>query len=279
MPERRQIPHSGAEARAELAPLVELVRGGAAEEPLADPLQVTQLYQRIAERIAGEIRRGLLRPGERLPAERELARRLDVGRTSVREAIGYLQVNGIVETKRGSGSYIAEDAHERVHALFAAPRRTSPAAPDASPSSILQARELFEPAIARLAAAVAGRDERAEALLSVMESLPDPEDAAARATWNDADRLFHRQIGVMTKNPVVVAHCDQIAELMNEPLWRRLRVDSYQSITPMERVRIQLADHRLIYESVAAGDGDAAGFYAAQHIRHTLRYMTIDDAD
>jgi DNA-binding FadR family transcriptional regulator len=80
------------------------------------PLKASQLYERIADRIAGEIRMGLLRPGERLPSERDLAQRLEVGRSSVREAIAALQVHGVIETRPGSGSFVAADAVERVQA-------------------------------------------------------------------------------------------------------------------------------------------------------------------
>ena len=75
-----------------------------------------QRYERIAERLAGDIRAGRLAPGERLPGERELARRLEVGRASVREAIGALQVRGVLETRPGSGSFVAADALERLGA-------------------------------------------------------------------------------------------------------------------------------------------------------------------
>jgi GntR family transcriptional regulator, transcriptional repressor for pyruvate dehydrogenase complex len=61
-----------------------------AEQTNLGPLRATQLYERIADRIAGEIRIGLLKPGERLPSERDLAQRLEVGRSSVREAIAAL---------------------------------------------------------------------------------------------------------------------------------------------------------------------------------------------
>src|SRR5689334_18166524 len=58
-------------------------------------LHAPQLYERIAARLVDEVRSGALAPGERLPGERELARRLGVGRSSVREAIAALQVDGV----------------------------------------------------------------------------------------------------------------------------------------------------------------------------------------
>jgi DNA-binding transcriptional regulator YhcF (GntR family) len=87
-----------------------------------------QRYEQIAERLAADIRSGLLAPGERLPSERDLARSLEVSRASVREAIGALQVQGVVETRPGAGTFVvaAPPAGETPHDASPIPRsRTS----------------------------------------------------------------------------------------------------------------------------------------------------------
>jgi DNA-binding FadR family transcriptional regulator len=106
-----------------------------------------------------------------------------------------------------------------------------------------------------------------------MDDARDLQSPQARANWNDADRLFHRQLGVMTANPVLIAICDYIAELMDQPLWRRLRDES---IAVHGRAQIHMAEHRMIYESVSSGDPEVAEFYATEHIRRVRRYMTLD---
>ena len=60
------------------------------------------------EQQSGTILRGILRPGERLPSERELADKMGVSRPSLREAIADLQERGLVETRAGAGVYVAE---------------------------------------------------------------------------------------------------------------------------------------------------------------------------
>jgi DNA-binding FadR family transcriptional regulator len=233
------------------------------------PIRPQQVYERIVERIAGEIRVGLLRPGERLPSERELAARLQVGRSSVREAIAALQLHGVVETRPGAGSYLAADVAERVRALDGAA-----AAPgDASPSALLEARALLEPAVAAQAARRGGRDATAEALLAAMTASSDAADPSARAAWSDADRRFHRQIAVMTANPVIVAMADHVAALMDQPLWQRLRDES---IAVPGRTHLQLAEHRMIYEAIVAAESDDAAFYAERHVARARRYMILD---
>ncbi len=78
----------------------------------------------------------------------------------------------------------------------------------------------------------------------------------------------------MTGNPVVVALCEQIAAIMDQPLWRRLRDDS---LSNPGRMRIHIAEHRMIYEAVIEGDAEAAELYARLHIRRVRRYMTLAD--
>ena len=213
-----------------------------------------QLYERIAARLVDEVRSGALAPGERLPGERELARRLGVGRSSVREAIAALQVDGVVVTRPGSGTYVAD-----------VPPVDREAAHDVSPSALLEARALLEPRVAALAALRAEQDAEAERLLDAMEdgSLP----------WSDADRLFHRRLAQLTGNPVLAALADQVADVMDQPLWQRLRDDS---VADAAHRRMHVAEHRMIYEAVVAGDAAAAEFYAAKHIDRVRKYMTLD---
>jgi DNA-binding FadR family transcriptional regulator len=231
------------------------------------PIRISQRYEQVAQRLAADIAAGRLEPGQRLPSERDLARALGVGRASVREALGELGNRGVLETRPGSGSFVAADAPARLAGAQAE------AAHDASPSDMLEARELVEPQVARLAAARGGRDEEAEALLAAMDTIGDVGDAAARTRWSESDRLFHRRLAALTGNAVLLSLADHVAALMDEPLWRRLRDES---VATPGRTAIHAAEHRLIYEAVVEGDGDAAEFYARQHIARVRRYMTLD---
>ena len=227
------------------------------------PLHTPQRYERIAERLADDICAGRIGEGERLPSERDLARSLGVGRASVREAIAALGVRGIVETRPGAGSYVVRDARERLRSDAADGQ-----AHDVSPLALLEARAAIEPSVVRLAAARAQPDPVAEELLALMDREPD------RAAWNRADRLFHRQLAVMADNPVLLAVADQVAALMDQPLWQRLRDDS---VAAPGRMALHAAEHRMVYEAIVAGDAQAAAFYAAQHIDRVRRNMTLDE--
>ncbi len=118
-----------------------------------------------------------------------------------------------------------------------------------------------------------GRDALAESLLQAQDGPVAVEDPESRSAWNDRDRLFHRQIGVMTGNPVLASICDDIAETMDQVLWQHLR-DGV--LTDPERVRLFEAEHRMIYEAIASGSPDAAEFHSREHIKRVRRYMALD---
>src|SRR5258707_11107974 len=153
------------------------------------------------------IRNGQFAPEARLPSERELAARFGVGRPAVREALGALQNEGLVSTRRNSGTYVCADALQRLSSARATDGASADA--DISPTSALDVRLILEPAIARRAATHAQRDELAEHYLAQMDSIDDVSDAVQRALWNDSDRLFHRQLAAMSGDALLVKIADE----------------------------------------------------------------------
>lgn len=237
---------------------------------IASPRQpIRQRYEQIADTLLADVRHGRLAPGDRLPAERELAQALGVGRASVREALGHLQLLGVIETRRGAGSYVTADALARIAELGDG----DPAFGDAGPAAILEARTVTEPAIARLAAERARPDPEIDRLFEVMAASEDASDPVQRRRWSEADRLFHLQIARLTENPVLIAMAESIAAAMDQPLWHRLRDDA---IAVPGRTAVQHAEHRLIYAAIAEGDPDAAELHARHHINRARRYMALD---
>jgi GntR family transcriptional repressor for pyruvate dehydrogenase complex len=73
------------------------------------PVKQDKLYKKIVEQIKNLIMEGNLKPGERLPPERDLAEKLNVSRVAVREALLTLEFMGLIEIKRGSGVFIPEE--------------------------------------------------------------------------------------------------------------------------------------------------------------------------
>lgn len=227
-----------------------------------------QIYEQVSGKIRAEIRSGRFLPDARLPSERELAVLFGVGRPAVREAIGALQNEGLVTTKRNSGTYVASTAAQLLAAASSAEMAEAGLASDFSPSATLDVRLILEPAIARRAAAIKKRDLQAEHYLSQMETLTDVADADERALWNNSDRLFHRQLAVMTGDALLIKIAEEIAATMDQSLWKRLKDDGIYDPT---RIRLYVAEHRLIYEAIVTGNADAAAFYVEQHIHRVQR--------
>ena len=234
-------------------------------EPTPSPLRVPQLYELVAERLKKSIQDGTYQPGSRLPAERDLATSLGVGRATVREAMGELVNQGVVQTKPNSGSFVRDTALEVMRSL-----KTTATHADTSPLSTLAARLAIEPLVAQFAAAVGGRDPEMERLLDHMERTSNLGEPAQRRAWNEADRQFHHRIALMTGNPVMLAIAQVVAAAVDEPLWRQLRD---HGIHDAARARLYVYEHRLIYEAIATGNQEAAGFYVRQHLERVQKDM------
>ena len=71
-------------------------------------VEAEKLSQSVVRQIEQLILRGILRPGERLPSERELSERLGVSRPSLRDAVAELQARGLLATRAGAGIYVAD---------------------------------------------------------------------------------------------------------------------------------------------------------------------------
>src|SRR5437868_7608089 len=169
-----------------------------------------QIYEQVSEKIRAEIRSGRFEPDARLPSERELASLFGVGRPAVREAIGALQNEGLVVTKRNSGTYVSSTAQQRLSSVAEHPEPSDSSA-DFSPTSTLDVRLILEPAIARRAASRKKRDRMAEQFLAQMETIVDISDSEQRALWNNSDRLFHRQLAIMTGDALLVKLAEEVA--------------------------------------------------------------------
>lgn len=236
--------------------------------------QPRHIYEQVAEQIRSNIRTGEFPPDSRLPAERELAARFRVSRPAIREAIGALQNQGLVQTRRGSGTYVCSDVFARLlHLQQDAPVET--ALTDDSPIATLETRMLLEPAIARLAARRAKRNAEAEKYLLQMKNVQNIDEPAQQALWNESDRLFHRQLAVMTEDGLMVRIADEIAKTMQQQLWQRLRDDG---IYDADRIHLYVAEHQMIYEAIVEGNEDAAAFYVEQHLKRVERDMTTGEA-
>jgi DNA-binding FadR family transcriptional regulator len=216
------------------------------------PLQVVEslrLYRRIAGQISTLIDGGEFPVGSRLPPERELAKLLGVSRTSVREAILALKIEGRVEVRVGTGIFVA------------APAETQPQEGGPGPFELLSARELIEGETAALAA----RSIDDETLARLRDTI-----AVMRANDGDfgerdaADRAFHVLIAQASGNSALALVVGMLWDQRSSGLWPQ--IEGYFH-TPALRATT-LDDHQAIVDTLAARDAKAARVAMCRHLHH-----------
>lgn len=210
------------------------------------PLHRPKLYEQVVERLSEHVAAAGLKVGDRLPAERELVTRLGVSRTSIRQAIVALEVQGLVEVRHGGGVFLLRVnwAPEPETVLLARQQRL----PD-----VLEARDALETKTAALAAHRRTEDDMDE----IDAALRDMRDAIDRGELGeDADRRFHDAITAAARNPL-------IAEAMTV-LSERIAESRRESLNQPGRPQQSLAQHTAIAEAIRRGDPDAAA--AAMHL-------------
>lgn len=210
-------------------------------------IQTKRLFQQVYEQLADLIGKGEFPPGERLPAERDLARQLGVSRATVREAMIALELSGLVEVRVGAGVFVArERPRGRAGSEDAAEEL------GLGPFEILEARRTIECAVAYFAAQQIQDSDIAdlEAALAVME-----EEHRTGFRTENGDRSFHVGIARATRNGALVRTVENLWDLKyRAPMWAKLH----------ERVRAALlrpallSDHWEILEALRRRDPAAA---------------------
>jgi GntR family uxuAB operon transcriptional repressor len=218
------------------------------EAQVAEP----RLYRVVADRVQVMIQEENIGPGERLPAERELAAKLSVSRASLREALIALELGGVVEVRGGSGVYVNER-----------PLPADVPEPGPGPFEVLAARRMIESEIAAIAAKVA-TGAHVDAILRAVEEMEQHHDD--RASNELADRNFHMAIARATGNTALVGVVETLWNNRGS-LWFKLK-EHYQT----EELRLQtLPDHRKILEAIAAHDPAGARHAMRSHLERVTR--------
>lgn len=212
------------------------------------PLTRIRLYEQVAEQISGWIKEHDLRPGDKLPAERELAAHLGVSRATLSQALVALEVIGAVAVRHGDGTVVAQSpGTTRIVETVRAHANRLP--------EIIETRDALETKIASLAAARRTEADlnRIEDALILMEA-----DVEAGGRGVEGDEHFHAAV-------TAAAHSLLLSRLMAEiaDLIRQTRIES---LSQQGRPRDSLAGHRAIADAIRAGDPDGASRAMHAHV-------------
>jgi GntR family transcriptional repressor for pyruvate dehydrogenase complex len=229
-------------------------------ESALQPVRRSRLYEQVVERLRAHIDIEGLRPGDRLLSERELADRLGVSRTSVRQALTALEVTGIVEIRHGGGVFITEPPETVLPLLAGALADEHEQLP-----VIIEVRQAIEAQTARLAALRRTDDDLAALDLAIRRM----ENANAGAgDPADADREFHDRIVAAAGNPLLATLWEQLSASVDKT--RRA------SLARPGRPRASLRAHRRIRDAIAAEKPDQAAKAMLAHLEVVadLGFMT-----
>jgi GntR family transcriptional repressor for pyruvate dehydrogenase complex len=213
-----------------------------------------RLSEAIAHRIRKAIADGKVTPGEKLPAERELAERLKTSRVSVREAYRSLEEAGLIFIRRGAegGAFIAEFDHAPVSRNLAFMLRLG----RTSHQELTEARLLLEPPVARLAARRAGPQD-----LEQLGHLLGKQQAALAGDGEPRryDFQFHRLVAQCAKNLPLAILMNSMADLAVEA------VHTFDITRDVDEHNIGF--HARIFEAIRRRDEDAAHRLMLRHVR------------
>ncbi len=214
------------------------------------------LAERVVSELAGEIRHGTLRPGDRLPTESEAAQRFSVSRTVVREALSRLQASGLVETRHGVGTFVT--ASRRESGLRA------DAAEIATVVDLLAMLEL-RIGVESEASALAAR-RRSPGHLAAMRGALDDFSArlAASADTSGADYRFHCAIAAATGNRYFMTLMTSFG--VKAIPRAALKLPHQAAGERRDYLAAVNREHEDIYGAISRGDADGARAAMRNHI-------------
>lgn len=209
--------------------------------------------QASVESLRAFIEAGNYRPGDRLPAERELIGALGVSRSTLRRALDSLEQEGLIWRHVGKGTFLAE------------PKGAAPLddhlkdiSRQLTPVKVMRARLSFEPALAREAAINAS----GEAVATILRAVEASEEAASWAEYEACDDAFHQAVAVASDNMLLIALYERMNSVRRSVAWRKVIRETARP--PQSHTSFD--EHRRIAEAIEARDPSAAHEAMRRHI-------------
>lgn len=225
--------------------------------PLGDKLvykavRTSRLYEQIVQQIEDSILKGALKPGDQLPAERELAQNFGVSRTAVREAVKALREKGLVEAYSGRGTFITNGTSNAIRQSLDLMIRIGQ---HEGSTHLAELRQILEPEIAGLAAMRIEEQllvTMRETVATMDRSLHDP------GAYIEADLDFHLALAEAAANPLVLSLLDSIVGLLRE---QRMKI--FQKDGGPQRGQFH---HKKILAAIEARDPEKARAAMRDHL-------------
>jgi len=224
-----------------------------------EPVTKVQLYKEIAERIIAKINNSELKPGDKLPPERELAVLLGVSRTAIREALRSMEMMGFIQSRVGGGTFVrrvtVENILQPLSGVLSGDERLI--------AELMEVRYLLEGEIARLAALRASTTdvERMELALEAQKTAIISGDIGL-----ESDTLFHENLAVAAKNLAL----EKITLLCRDLLTASRKA----ALENMDDVGDTIAHHQAMIHAIKSGDANLAEASMHFHLNEAYKNVT-----
>ncbi|WP_044040273.1 FCD domain-containing protein [Clostridium bornimense] len=221
--------------------------------------------KRLSDRVADDILNMItiekrFLPGDKLPNENDLSKELDISRTTLREAIRILVTNGILEIKRGLGTFVREDISvEKLNEL----NPLSSAKVNAK--DLYEMRLIFEPEAAYLAT-LRATDDELKKILKLGEKIEEKIRKGEDRT--EVEQEFHKSIAKATHNEFM----NKLMPVIYEAIDKGVVLSEEKEIAIQDTV----IDHRMIVEFMEARNAEGAKNAMKIHILHAIKELDIE---
>jgi|SRR5690554_1527068 len=223
-----------------------------------EPIQRSNVPQVIAERIIDLITRGELKLGEQLPSQRDLAKQLGVGVSSIRESLQSLTALGIIQMQPGRGTFVSE-SFDGAAGRFVA---VAPLVSSQELGDLLEARLYLDTAVAQMACRRASSEDLA-AIRAAFNAMEGAAAASAMAQLEQADLDFHVGIAQAAHNDVMVHLIGSLISLIS----RQIQATPYSTEV--------IDQHREILQALEARDVDRVTRAVTRVIASSAEHLGI----
>ncbi len=219
-------------------------------------IQQLRAHEYVAEQIRRHISLRLIKPGEALPAERELAAMFGVGRPTIQHALRLLEASGLVEARRGrsGGTFVSQRDGDSLalDELIVRVLRQRKQMED-----LLQYRRLIEPAVARVAASA----RRSGDLTAMRKAIQGMAAATSEPDYMRHDTHFHIAVARATGNQVLTRAIEEIRMQLNDAMTLLPESETWHS-------RIS-SEHQALLDAIHQGDGQRAERLMEEHVANS----------
>ena len=243
-------------------------KAGSSDSASRNPVQLqkTQSYTEslvriISDQLTDGIMEGSIKPGDKLPSDREMAEHFGVGRSTIREALRVISLIGLIEIRPGQGTFVASSPSD----FFLTPLSWTLLLGQKSMNDVMVMRNILELSSARLAADCTDKNALGQ-FHQLMKRMKKAHDSYDFKTFLDLDLEFHLTVARCSGNSIIL-------ELLHTSR-KLLTLLSKSGMETMAHIDSIYGEHIRIYDAIVAHDGDEAEKGMADHLEKSKNRYT-----